>query len=334
MTDISETARTLTTPPKGVFAADESPKSADKRLASYGIKTGIEMRYKERDMFLSTPGIEAYLSGVILHEETLNQTCALETVPCPTLLLSSGILPGIKVDQGTEPMSESPKELITKGLLGLSKRLHDYKATHNTAFTKWRAVITIEGNVLPSATAIVENAKRLAMYARCAQEAGMVPIVEPEVLYTGTHSIFRSKEVITEVLQTVMRALDEHGVDKTATIVKSSMTMSGKDSRRVDTPEEVAAHTLEAFLHAVPQDIPGIIFLSGGQDDDQATDNLRAIAKLAKEKNVPWNLTFSYSRALQDDALKAWGGKDENVPAAREAFLARLTKVSAAAVGT
>lgn len=333
MIDLPEIARTLVKAPKGVFAADESPKSADARLKAYNIATGIEMRYKERDMFLSTPGIEQYLSGVILHEETLSQTCDIETVACPELLLNSGIMPGIKVDLGTEPMPDSPDELITNGLLGLSKRLHAYRDTHKTAFTKWRAVVKIEGDRLPTAAAIVENAKRLAMSARCVQEAGMVPILEPEVLYDGKHSRMRSRAVLTETMSTLIKAMHEHAVDLSAAIIKSSMALSGKDTGRIDAPEEVAEDTLGAFLESIPKQIPGIIFLSGGQDDDQATDNLRAIAKLAKEKGAPWQLTFSYSRALQDDALKIWKGEDANVPAAREAFLKRLALVSAAAEG-
>lgn len=333
MVDLADVARTLVSAPKGVFAADESPKSADARLESYGIPSGIDMRYKERDMFLSTPGIGSYLSGVILHIETLSQVCDSEKIACPDVLLASGIMPGIKVDQGTEPMPESKDELITNGLLGLSKRLHEYKELHKTTFTKWRAVIRIDGDHIPTAFAIVENAKRLAMSARCVQEAGMVPILEPEVLYDGTHSRMRSREVITDVFSTLVKALDEHGVDLGAVVFKSSMALSGKATGRIDTPEEVAEDTLDAFLASVPRSIPGIIFLSGGQGDDQATDNLRAIARLSREKKAPWGLTFSYSRALQDDALKAWAGKDENVPAARAAFLARLKKVSAASVG-
>lgn len=333
MNDLPELARVLVACPKGIFAADESPKSADARLASYGIETGVEMRYKERDMFLSTPGIEEYLSGVILHEETLTQKCGLENVSCPGILLSKDIAPGIKVDQGTEPFPESKDELITNGLLGLSARLASYRNQHQTKFTKWRAVIRIDGDRLPSARAIVENAKRLAMSARCVQEAGMVPILEPEVLYEGTHNILRARTVVVEVLGTLMKALHEHAVDLSAVIIKSSMVLSGKDTGRIDTPEEVAEHTLGAFKEAVPSEIPGIIFLSGGQGSDQATDNLRAIARKAGETDAPWGLTFSYSRALQDDALRVWGGKDEHVPAAREAFLKRLKTVSLASVG-
>ena len=332
MVDLLGVARDLSKAPKGIFAADESPKSADKRLASYGIATGEEMRHKERDLFLATAGIEQYLTGVILHEETLEQK-AFDGTPFPELLATKGIMPGIKVDGGTEPMPESKDEVITSGLLGLSKRLHAYRDTHHTPFTTWRAVIRIEGDHLPTAENIVENAKRLAMSARCVQEAGMVPILEPEVLYDGTHSRVRAREVIKETLGTLMKALDEHAVDCSGILIKSAMAMSGKDTGRIDTPEEVAEDTVEAFLAAVPREVPGIIFLSGGQGNDQATDNLRAIATYAKTKDAPWNLTFSYSRALQDEALSIWQGKDENMEAARAAFLARLEKVALAAEG-
>jgi len=341
MVDLSDIARRLATPPCGILAADESVASADKRLASYGIKGGEEMRRAYRDLFLATKGIEAYLSGVILFEETLKQkdykdgipSKKIDHLPFPELLQKRGIMAGIKVDQGTEPMEGSPDELITGGLLGLSKRLHEYREKHGTTFTKWRAVVTIDGDRLPSAGAIVENAKRLAMSARCIQEAGMVPILEPEVLYEGKHSRKRAREVIEETLGALMHTLGEHGVDHSGVIIKTSMALSGKGTKKKDTPEEVAEDTVGALIAAVPRDIAGIVFLSGGQEDDQATDNLRAIAQVAKAKNAPWPLTFSYARTLQDEALQIWGGKEENLPVAREAFLARLVKVSRAAEG-
>lgn len=332
MIDLARDARALTAPPKGILAADESNGTADKRLAAYGIETGEEMRRKYRDLYLSVPGIEEFICGVILYTETLDQKSA-DGTPFPDLLVSKGIMPGIKVDQGTEPMPESPDELITKGLLGLSDRLHGYRDAHHTAFTKWRAVLTIDGDRLPTAPAIVENAKRLAMYARCVQEAGMVPILEPEVMYDGMHSRVRSRAAITETLQATVTALGEHGVDPSGIIIKTSMAMSGKATGRIDAPEEVAEDTIGLLLEALPKGIGGVTFLSGGQATDQATDNLRAIAKLAQKKNAPWGISFSYARALQDEALRAWGGKDENVPAAREAFLARLRKVSEASAG-
>jgi fructose-bisphosphate aldolase, class I len=331
MIDLPDIARRLATPPKGILAADESVASADKRLAAYGIKTGEAMRQAYRKLFLSTPGIEHYIAGVILHEETLGQKSGKTTFP--KFLQARGIMPGIKVDLGTEPMEGSPHELITNGLLGLSKRLHEYKEVHGTMFTKWRAVITIDGDRLPTAPAVVENVKRLAMSARCVQEAGMVPILEPEVLYDGIHSRARAKEVIEETLSALVKALEEHGVDFPSLLIKTSMALSGKGTKKKDAPEEVAEDTLAALMAAVPKQVAGIVFLSGGQENDQATDNLRAIAKAAKEKGAPWPLTFSYARTLQDEALRVWGGKEENVPAAQEAFLSRLKKVSDAASG-
>lgn len=341
MRDLSEIARALVAPPKGILAADESVASADKRLQAYGIEGGEASRRSYRDLFLATKGIEEYLSGVILFEETLTQkdfkdgipTKKIDHLPFPELLRKRGIMAGIKVDQGTEPMEGSPDELITGGLLGLSKRLHEYREKHDTTFTKWRAVITINGDRLPSAGAIVENAKRLAMSARCIQEAGMVPILEPEVLYEGTHSRARCRAVIEETLSALMRALEEHGVDMSAVVIKTSMALSGKGTGKKDTPEEVAEDTLGALITTVPAVVPGIVFLSGGQDNDQATDNLRAIAKKAKERSAPWPLTFSYARTLQDEALSVWQGKEENLPAARNAFLSRLQAVSKATEG-
>jgi fructose-bisphosphate aldolase class I len=318
---------------RGILAADESGATADeKRLAPYGIPTGPEMHRKFRDLFLAAPGIEEYLSGVILYSETLDQK-ADDGTPFPQLLASKGIVPGIKVDEGLEPFPESPEESITKGLLGLPERLSEYRSKHGTGFTKWRAAIRIEGTRLPTAAALVENAKRLASYACEVQKAGMVPMLEPEVLLDGKHSRLRSKEVLETALHALFDAVRDQAVDMSAVILKTSMALSGKETGRVDTPEEVAHDTLEALMNAVPKGIPGIVFLSGGQGPDQATDNLRAIVALAREKGAPWPLTFSFARALQEEALEAWGGKDENVSAAREAFLARLRKVAAAARG-
>lgn len=325
-------AHLLLAPGKGILAADESTTSADKRLASYGIATGAEMRQEYRDLFLDAPGIEEYISGVILHEETLGQK-ANNGTQFPELLTQKGIVPGIKVDEGTEPFAESPDELITKGLLGLDTRLAEYRSAHKTGFTKWRAVVRIEGDRLPTGSALVENARRLASYAAEVQRAGMVPLLEPEVLYDGNHSRVRSRAVIEATLRVLFDAVEMQGVDMSGVILKSSMALSGKESKRRDTPEEVAEDTLGAFIATVPSSVAGIVFLSGGQDNDQATDNLRAIARLAQEKNAPWPLTFSYARALQDEALTTWAGKPENVEAAREAFRKRLATVAAASKG-
>lgn len=332
MTDLSDTAHTLLAHGKGILAADESIASADKRLAAYGIGTGPEMRRQYRDLFLAAPGIEKYLSGVILYEETLGQK-ASDGAPFAQTLLDAGIVPGIKVDEGTEPFPENPNELITKGLLGLPERLAAFRATHHTGFTKWRAVVRIEGDQLPSAQALVENAKRLASYARMVQEAGMVPIVEPEVLLEGTHSRMRSRQVLEATLTTLMDALVDQGVDLSGLILKTSMALSGGDTGRIDTPEEVAQDTVGALLKTLPKQVAGIVFLSGGQGNDQATDNLRAIVREAKAQNAPWPLTYSYARALQDEALKTWAGNPDNVDAARAVFIARLEKVTQALVG-
>ena len=332
MTDLSDIAHQLVRTGKGILAADESVASADKRLAAYGINTGPEMRRQFRDLFLAAPGIEEYLSGVILYEETLTQD-ADDGEPFAQELLKRGIIPGIKVDEGTEPIPESPDELITKGLLGLAERLENFHKRYHTGFTKWRAVIRIEGDRLPTAHAIVENAKRLASYALEVQRAGMVPIVEPEVLLEGNHSRLRSRQVLEATLIALMDALRDQGVDMSGLILKTSMALSGSETGKIDSPEEVAEDTVGALMKAVPADVAGIVFLSGGQGDDQATDNLRAIAKLAREKNAPWPLTFSYARALQDEALKAWAGDEANQDAARAIFIARLDKVAGAVKG-
>jgi fructose-bisphosphate aldolase class I len=328
MTDLLSIARSLVAPGKGLLAADESVHTATKRLASYGIGTSEEMRRQYRELFLGTPGVEQYLSGVILFEETLGQKGDDKKL-FPESLAERGIAPGIKVDGGTEPFPESPDELITQGLIGLPERLAAYKK-QGAVFTKWRAVITIEGDRLPSAKAIHENARRLASYAKEVQAAGMVPILEPEVLLDGKHSRERAKAVIIETVSTLFSVLEEHAVDPTGVILKTAMALTGKESGKRDAPEAVAEATLAALMEAVPRQVPGIVFLSGGQDADEATENLAAISQEAKKVAAPWPLTFSYARALQDEALDVWKGKPEHMPAARETFMARLKKVSRA----
>jgi fructose-bisphosphate aldolase class I len=333
MHDLADIARSLVVSGKGILAADESNESADgKRLKLFGIEPGEENRRAFRDMLLATPGIEQYLTGVILYDETLHQK-ANNGTPFSKLLLQAGVIPGIKVDEGLEPFPESTDETITKGLIGLPERLAEYKKTYDTGFTKWRAVIKIDGTRLPTAQAIHENAKRLALYALEVQRAGMVPMVEPEMLLDGTHSRIRATEVLADTLGTLMQVMEENAVDMTAVILKTSMALSGKDSGKKDTPEEVAAATVDVLMDTVPAEIPGIVFLSGGQTPDQATANLAAITKYAKERSAPWPLTFSFARALQEEAIAVWAGKDENVPAARAVFLARLAKVSEALAG-
>jgi fructose-bisphosphate aldolase class I len=331
MIDLSEQAREIFAHGKGLLAADESNESADsKRLEPNGIAIGPEMRREFRDLLLETPGIEKYLSGVILYKETLEQKSD-DGIPFPVILAHRGIMPGIKVDEGLDPFPNSEDETITKGLIGLPERMASYRSKYGTQFTKWRAAIKIDGDRLPTAQVILENSKRLAMYAREAQKAGMVPLVEPEVLLQGNHSRLRAREVITQVMNTLIASMEDQAVDLSGVIIKTSMALSGSESGKTDTHEEVAEDTLAALMESVPKTIAGIVFLSGGQTPDQSIENLRAITKRAKELSAPWPLTYSYARAFQDEALKIWAGKPENVPAAREAFLDRLKQASEAA---
>jgi fructose-bisphosphate aldolase class I len=291
MIDLSESARILMSPGKGLLADDETNPHADRWLKEHGIEGGEEMRRQFRDLFLDTPGAEAYLSGVILYTETLTQR-SNDGLPFAALFAERGIMPGIKVDEGLEPFPESQDETITNGLIGLPERLSEYRSKYGTGFTKWRAAIKIEGDRLPTATAIVENTKRLALYAFEVQNAGMVPIVEPEVLLAGNHSRLRAREVITKTLHALVAAMEDQAVDMSGVIIKTSMALSGSDSGRTDTPEEVAEDTIAALMEAVPASIPGIVFLSGGQTPDQAINNLRAITKRARAAGAPWALTF------------------------------------------
>lgn len=329
MTDLIGIAKSFFGGGKGILAADESVHSATARLAHYGIGAGDEMRRQYRELFFGTPGIEEYLSGIILFSETLTQKGDDKKL-FPESLSSRGIAPGIKVDLGTEPIAESPLELITQGLLDLPTRLEEYKK-QGAVFTKWRAVIRIDGDTLPTAGAVHENAKRLAQYAKDVQTAGMVPILEPEVLHEGMHSRQKAQAILTETLGTLFSVLEEHAVDCSGVVLKTAMALGGDKNAKKDSPEEVASSTLEALIGSVPRAVAGIVFLSGGQGTDEATDNLAAITQKAKELKAPWPLTFSYARALQEEALTIWQGKEENVEAARAAFLARLKKVSEAA---
>jgi len=330
MTDLVAVARSFFAQGKGILAADESVHTATTRLASYGISASAEMRRQYRDLFFGTQDIEKYLSGVILFPETLIEKGSDKKL-FPRSLAARGIAPGVKVDLGTEPFPSSPNELITQGLFDLPERLAKYKK-QGAVFTKWRAAIRIDGDQLPSAQAIHENAKRIASYAKESQTAGLVPILEPDVLLEGNHSRMRSRSVIEEVLQTLFSVLDEQSVDRASIILKTSMVLSGESSGKHDTPEEVAEDTIAALLKSVPRQVAGIVFLSGGQSPDQATDNLSAICQLSRTKGgtIPWPLTFSYSRALQEEALALWKGEKENIAVARSAFLVRLAKISKA----
>lgn len=328
MTDLVAIARELFISGKGILAADESTATATTRLSSYGIATSAEMRRQYRDLFFGTEGLEKYLSGIILFSETLFEK-GNDGKLFITSLVSKGIAPGIKVDLGTEAFPASPDELITQGLLDLPKRLAEYKK-RGAVFTKWRSVIRIDGDRLPTALAIYENAKRLANYAKEVQSTGLVPILEPEILYEGKHSRARAHAVMVETLGTLFSVIAEHSVDRASLVLKTSMVLSGSENEKKDTPEEVAEDTVSALIESVPSQIAGIVFLSGGQTPDQATANLEAICRCATRVSAPWPITFSYARAIQEEALAIWKGKEENVPLAREAFLSRLDKVSRA----
>lgn len=330
MTDsLRKTATTLMADGKGILAADASIGTMEKRLTKIGIPSSSESRRAYRNMAFTTPGIEQYLSGIILFSETLEQVSD-EGLPFPKLLADMGILPGVKVDLSTEPFPHSPDELQTKGLDDLADRLPNYLAL-GAKFTKWRAVIKIQGNELPTRACLQENTQRLVTYAQLVQSAGLVPIVEPEVLMTGEHSIDRCDVVIRQLLTDLFKALTAAGVDLSATILKTGMVLPSVNSPQLASADEIAERTLSALSDTVPVTVGGIVFLSGGQSPLQATERLNEIEHRAG--NAPWPISFSYDRGLQGEALETWQGKPENVPAAQQIFLHRLKLVAAARAG-
>ncbi|MCH8067316.1 MAG: fructose-bisphosphate aldolase class I [Nanoarchaeota archaeon] len=312
---------------KGILAADESVKTATKRLASLNVESTEETRRQYRNLILTAPGIEKYICGVILFEETLKQKTD-SGVLFPEHLAEVGVVPGIKVDQGLEDFNGT-QEQYTKGLDGLGDRLEEYKKS-GCRFTKWRAVYSIS-ETTPSDTIIKKNAEDLAKYAKICQEHGFVPIVEPEVLIDGTHSIDKCREVTEKVLKAVFDSLKEENVAIDLAILKPSMVISGKQAENRAGVEEVAKRTVEALKKIVPQELPSINFLSGGQSPEEATAHLNAMHKLGED--LPWYVSFSYARALQGPALKAWQGKQENLALGQEAFINRARLNSLATKG-
>ena len=287
---------------KGILAADESLPTIKKRFADINVPSTEESRRSYREMLFTTRGLDEFISGVILFDETLRQK-AKDGVLMPETLVEQGMLPGIKVDKGAVVLANFADEKITQGLDGLRERLKEYREL-GACFTKWRAVITI-GEHIPTRTCIEANAEALAMFAGLSQEAGLVPIVEPEVLMDGNHSIGRCEEVTTVTLNSVFAALFEHRVVLEQMLLKTGMVLSGKDcAQKADVPE-VAEATILCLLRSVPAAVPGIVFLSGGQSDEAATQRLNAICKAS---DLPWVRTFSYGRALQAPALKTWKG--------------------------
>jgi len=330
MTDqeLKQTIKDMVIEGKGILAADESSSTAAKRLASINLESTEETRRQYRNLMLTTPEIEKYLCGVIFFEETLYQK-SNDNIPFPELLNKKGIVPGIKVDEGRAELEESPGGEYTKGLDGLGNRLEKYKKV-GCRFTKWRAVYSISENT-PSDTLIKKNAEDLAKYAKICQEHGFVPIVEPEVLIDGTHSIDKCQEVNEKVFKAVFDALKKENVMIEYTILKPSMVISGKQADNRAGVDEVAKRTVETLKKTVPSELPSINFLSGGQTPEEATAHLNSMHTLGEE--LPWYLSFSYARALQAPALRAWQGKEENIQVAQEAFLKRAKLNSLATKG-
>jgi fructose-bisphosphate aldolase class I len=321
-------AARLAEPGKGLLAADETPGTLAKRFDAHGIASTVDSRRAYREMLFTAPGEGQFISGVILQDETIRQSSSTGT-PFPELLADQGMISGIKVDTGAKVLAGSPREFVTEGLDGLRDRLAQYR-TIGARFAKWRAVIRIEDD-LPSPGCITANAQALARYAALCQEQGLVPIVEPEVLMDGAHFIERCEEVTGQVLHAVFEALFDQGVVLEAMLLKPNMVIPGKTSPLAISTGQVASATLRCLRRSAPAAVPAIVFLSGGQDELQATRNLDAINRLPGAK--PWVLTFSYGRALQDSALAAWAGREDRVDDGHEALLRRARCNSAAARG-
>ncbi len=315
-TKLYETVATLMAPGKGILAADESDASAGKRLAMVHLPNEPENRQDFRELLFTAPGIEEYLSGVILYDSSLRNFTD-DGVPFPDVLTAKGIVPGIKVDRGTTDLHGFKGEVVTQGLDDLATRFAEYY-DFGARFAKWRAVVTIDDEDTPTDAAITMNAIMLARYAQIAQAAGIVPMVEPEVIHAGDHSIMRAEQVTTRTLQILFQTLMNYKVDLGGLILKSSMVLAGDMHPEQSSPEEVANATLRTFHMSVPYEVGGIVFLSGGQTPKRSTENLNAIAKLGEQ---PWPMTFSYSRALEEPVLTTWQGKPEHVPEAQKILL-------------
>jgi fructose-bisphosphate aldolase, class I len=327
-TELHETAKALVAEGKGILAADESDGTIKKRFDSIGVESTEDNRRAYRELLFTTEGVEEYISGVILFDETIRQS-ASDGTPFPKLLASRGIIPGIKVDKGAKPLALAEGETITEGLDGLRERLAEYYEL-GARFTKWRATYSI-GDGIPSEYAVWTNAHALARYAALSQEAGLVPIVEPEVLMDGDHTIEESSKATGRVLQAVYTELHDQRLDLYGTLLKPNMVLSGYDASDRAGVDDVAQATLDVLYRHVPAAVPGIVFLSGGQTDEDATAHLNAMNARGPH---PWELSFSYGRALQAPALKAWGGDPASVEEAQKAFYRRAKFNGAARTGS
>jgi fructose-bisphosphate aldolase class I len=320
-------AKAMVAPGKGILAADESTSTIQKRFDKIGVENVESNRQAYRDLLFTSKDLGSTISGVILFDETIRQSSA-DGTPFPVLLAKQGVLPGIKVDSGAKPLPLCPGETITEGLDGLPKRCEEY-AKLGAKFAKWRAVITI-GDGIPSDTCIQTNAHALARYAAICQENGIVPIVEPEVLMDGSHTIDRCEEVTERVLRVTFAELAAQRVLLEGMVLKPSMVVAGSECPKQASVQEVAERTIKVLKRTVPAAVPGIAFLSGGQSDELATAHLDAMNKIG---GLPWHLTYSYGRALQAAAQKAWSGKKENVAASQAAFSHRAKMNSLASLG-
>jgi fructose-bisphosphate aldolase class I len=325
--DLTHVARAIVAPGKGILAADESSGTIEKRFRSIQVESTEEHRRAYRELLFTTHGAGEFISGVILFDETLRQRAA-DGTPFPEVLDRQGIIPGIKVDKGAKELAGSPGEKVTEGLDGLRGRLTEYRDL-GARFTKWRAVITI-GDGIPTRTCIDANAEALARFAALSQEAGLVPIVEPEVLMDGAHTIERCFDATAETLGAVFAALRGHRVRLDGMLLKPNMVLSGKDCPERAGVQQVAEATVRCMRDSVPASVPGIVFLSGGQTDEAATAHLNAMNRLGAQ---PWQLSFSYGRALQAPALEAWKGEPGNGPAAQQAYYHRARLNGAARFG-
>ena len=330
---LESTAKAMVAPRQGILAADESMGTITKRFDAVGIESNEDNRRAYREMLFTTEGIGQYLSGVIMFDETIRQKSS-DGRPFAKVLEDQSVIPGIKVDGGAKDMALSPGEKITEGLDGLRERLSEY-VDMGARFTKWRAVITIDDSTgIPTQNCIDANAHALARYAALVQEAGMVPIVEPEVLIDGTHSIDKCYEVTENTLNHTFHEIYHQGVDLRGVILKPNMVISGKDASSRADVETVARYTLECLLRTVPAALPGIAFLSGGQSDREATAHLNAMNRLASDMGpLPWEVTFSYARALQDLPMRTWKGDSSNVSEAQRIFAHRAKMNSLAHAG-
>ncbi|HEY4507762.1 MAG TPA: class I fructose-bisphosphate aldolase [Candidatus Paceibacterota bacterium] len=325
--EVHEIISKLFAPGKGILAADESNESAGKRLAAVGAESTTETRRAYRELFFECPGLSEFISGVILYDETWWERSSTDE-PYPAYLAAQGVLPGIKVDQGLSPFGEGEK--VTDGLENLGERLDGYAKTGAT-FAKWRATFRVDPlRELPTTACFLENAKRMAEYAKACAVRGIVPICEPEVLLEGRHSMAEAEKAIGEALDALFEALAAAGVPFGSVILKTSMALPGIAADEVEPIREVAASTARVLTAHAPGALAGVVFLSGGQTPQLATAHLDAIAK---REPLPWPVTFSYARAIQEEPLKVWRGRPENVDRARAAFIRRLTLLAAADQG-